>query len=214
MADVIDRRVKNIGGRRLNCKKSFNKLRLQVFAMEDPYMKISGINLRHYAVLAVLEAALLVLFAGVAFAAGSSISVIPDVSLFVQIANFLIIIWILNIILYKPIRNILIQRKEKFTNLEQNIEKLNDDTAEKDEAYMAGIRDARARGLNEKDALLKEGAEEEKKIIEQINQKAQANLAEVRENITKEAQNVRKSLNKEIDTFANAISEKILGRAV
>jgi F-type H+-transporting ATPase subunit b len=62
--------------------------------------------------------------------------------------------------------------------------------------------------------LVKEGAEEEKRIIEQINQKAQANLAEVRENITKEAQNVRESLDKEIDTFANAISEKILGRAV
>jgi F-type H+-transporting ATPase subunit b len=195
-------------------KKSFNKLGLQVFAMEDPYMKISGINLRHYAVLALFEAALLVLFAGVAFGAGSSISVIPDVSLFVQIANFLIIIWVLNIILYKPIRNILIQRKEKITSLEQNIEKLNEDTAEKDEAYLAGIKDARARGLNEKEVLVKAGAEEEKRIIEQINQKAQANLAEVRENITKEAQNVRESLNKEIDTFANAISEKILGRAV
>ena len=177
-------------------------------------MKNSGINLRHYAVLTLFEAALLVLFAGVAFGAGSSISVIPDVSLFVQIANFLIIIWVLNIILYRPIRKILIQRKEKITGLEQNIDKLNEDTAEKDEAYLAGIKDARARGLNEKEALMKEGAEEEKRIIEQINQKAQANLAEVRENITKEAQNVRESLNKEIDTFANAISEKILGRAV
>ncbi len=177
-------------------------------------MKISGINLRHYAVLALFEAALLVSFASVAFGAGSSISVIPDVSLFVQIANFLIIIWVLNIILYKPIRNILIQRKEKITSLEQNIEKLNDDTAEKDEAYLSGIKNARARGLNEKEVLVKAGAEEEKRIIAQINQKAQANLAEVRENITKEAQNVRESLNKEIDTFANAISEKILGRAV
>ena len=62
-------------------------------------MKISGINLRHYAVLTLFEVVLLVLFAGVAFGAGSSISVIPDVSLFVQIANFLIIIWVLNIIL-------------------------------------------------------------------------------------------------------------------
>ena len=177
-------------------------------------MKNSGINLRHYAVITLFEAALLVLFAGVAFGAGSSISVIPDVSLLVQIANFLIIIWVLNILLYRPIRSILIQRKEKITGLEQNIDKLNEDTAEKDEAYMAGIKDARARGLNEKEALMKEGAEEEKRIIEQINQKAQANLAEVRENIKKEAQNVRESLNKEIDTFANAISEKILGRAV
>ena len=175
-------------------------------------MKISGLNLKNYIVFILFLSLYLVSFAGVAF--GASISVIPDVSLFVQIANFLIIIWVLNIILYRPIRRILIERKKKITSLEQNVEKLNEDAAEKDEAFLAGIKDARARGLNEKEVLLKEGAEEEKKIIEQINQKAQANLAEVREKVAKDAQNVRASLHKEIDTFANAISEKILGRAV
>jgi len=116
--------------------------------------------------------------------------------------------------LYRPIRKILIERKEKITSLEQNVEKLNEDAAGKDEAFLAGIKDARTRGLKEKEVLLKEGAEEEKKIVEEINQKAQANLAEVREKIAKDAQKVRTSLHKEIDTFASAISEKILGRAV
>ena len=175
-------------------------------------MKISGLNLKNYTSFILFLALSFVSFTGVAF--GASISVIPDISLFVQIANFLIIIWILNTILYRPIRKILIQRKEKITNLEQNIEKLDEDAAEKDEAFLLGIKDARSRGLSEKDVLLKEGAEEEKKIIEQINKKAQANLAEVREKIAKDAESVRASLYKEIDTFANAISEKILGRAV
>jgi F-type H+-transporting ATPase subunit b len=180
--------------------------------MEDLYMKISGLNLKNHSVFILFLSLSLVSFSGVAF--GASISVMPDISLFVQIANFLIIIWVLNIILYRPIRNILIKRKETITNLEQNVEKLNEDAAEKDEAFLLGIKDARAKGLKEKEVLLKEGAEEEKKIVEQINQKAQANLAEVREKIAKDAQDVRTSLNKEIDTFANAISEKILGRAV
>ena len=176
-------------------------------------MKISGLNLKNYIVFILFLSLSLVSFAGVAF--GASISVMPDISLFVQIANFLIIIWVLNIILYRPIRKILIDRKENITSLEQNVEKLNEDAAGKDEAFLSGIKDARARGLNEKEVLLKEGTEEEKKkIVEQINQKAQVNLAEVREKIAKDAQSVRASLHKEIDTFANAISEKILGRAV
>ncbi len=175
-------------------------------------MKISGLNLKKHIVFILFLALSSVSFAGVAF--GAAISVMPDISLFVQIANFLIIIWLLNTILYRPIRNMLIQRKEKITSLEQNIEKLDEDTVEKDEAFLLGIKDARARGLSEKEVLLKEGAEEEKKIVEQINKKAQANLAEVREKIAKDAENVRVSLRKEIDTFANAISEKILGRAV
>ena len=43
-----------------------------------------------------------------------------DVSLFIQIANFLFLIWVLNIILYRPIRGIIRQRKEKFDKLEIN----------------------------------------------------------------------------------------------
>ena len=33
-----------------------------------------------------------------------------DGSLFIQIANFLVLIWILNIVVYRPIRKILIER--------------------------------------------------------------------------------------------------------
>ena len=44
-----------------------------------------------------------------------------DVSLLIQIINFIVLIWVLNLVLYKPIRNILIQRKEKVANLEKRL---------------------------------------------------------------------------------------------
>jgi F-type H+-transporting ATPase subunit b len=62
--------------------------------------------------------------------------------------------------------------------------------------------------------LVQTAAEEEKAIIEKINQKAQAELVEMREKIAKDAETVRATLQKEIDVFADAIGEKILGRAV
>ncbi len=174
-------------------------------------MKIVGLNRNVWIIFYFILASLW--FAGVAFGAGG-ITVIPDWTLFVQIANFLVIIWVLNIILFRPIRNILIQRKEKITSLEQNIETSDKEATEKNEAFDSGIRDARAKGLNEKNVLLKEATDEEREIIDKINQKAQADLAEVREKIAKDAEAVRASLQKEIDTFASAIGEKILGRAV
>ncbi|MGD9083083.1 MAG: ATP synthase F0 subunit B [Desulfobacterales bacterium] len=174
-------------------------------------MKIVGLNRKGWIIFYFILASLL--FAGVAFGAGG-ITVIPDWTLFVQIANFLLIVWVLNIILFRPIRNILIQRKEKITSLEQNIETSDREAQEKNEAFDSGIRDARAKGLNEKNALLNEAADEEREIIDKINQKAQADLAEVREKIAKDAEAVRASLQKEIDSFANAIGEKILGRAL
>ncbi|MGD8450170.1 MAG: ATP synthase F0 subunit B [Desulfobacterales bacterium] len=174
-------------------------------------MKIVGLNRNIWIIFYFILASLL--FTGVAFGAGG-ITVIPDWTLFVQIANFLVIIWVLNIILFRPIRNILIQRKEKITSLEQNIETSDSKAKEKNEAFDSGIRDARSKALNEKNALLQEAAEQEKEIIDKINQKAQADLAEVRKKIAKDAEAVSASLQKEIDSFASAIGEKILGRAL
>jgi F-type H+-transporting ATPase subunit b len=135
-------------------------------------------------------------------------------SLFIQIINFLFLIWILNIVLYRPIRNILRQRREKFQSLEQNIETSTSDVAEKQNTYTAGIKEARAKGLSEKEALVQAAEEEEKKLIDTINRNAQAELAAVRGRLAQEEAAVREALMKDVDVFASQIGAKILGRAV
>ena len=136
-----------------------------------------------------------------------------DGSIFIQIANFIFLIWILNIVLYKPIRKILIQRKEKIAGLDQRIDTIGKDVKEKDDAFSLGIKEAKDKGLNQKRVLLQEAADEEREIIEKINKKAQANLAEIRAKIAKDVENVSESLRQELDLFAKSISQKILGRA-
>lgn len=137
-----------------------------------------------------------------------------DGSIIIQIVNFIFLIWVLNIILYKPIRNVLLQRKERVADFEQSIEASRRDVEEKDEAFSLGIKEAKAKGLKEKESLLQVASEEERKIIEKINEKAQADIANVRVKIAEDAESARKSLQQEIDTFADAIAQKILGRAV
>jgi len=137
-----------------------------------------------------------------------------DVSLILQIINFLFLIWILNIILYKPIRDALRQRNDTISGLERNIETLNTDSRGKDDAYASGIKEARAKGLKEKEILVQEAANEEDNIIQNINKRAQEDLVEVREKISKDVENVRESLQQELGSFADAIGAKILGRDI
>lgn len=139
---------------------------------------------------------------------------IDAVSLTIQIINFIFLVWILNLILYRPIRKILIQRKEKIDGLEQGIKSGINDAREKETAFTTGIRSARADGMKKKEALLDVAAQEEKNILNRISEKAQADLAEAKAQITAEADTVRASLAAELDVFANAICEKILGRAI
>jgi F-type H+-transporting ATPase subunit b len=145
---------------------------------------------------------------------GGGVTVMPDWSVGIQIVNFLLISWILNLILYRPIRNILRQRKEKIERLELSIATYNEDAREKDEAFASGIKEARAKGLKEKEALLLAGAEEEKKMIAQVNAKAQAELSATREKIARETRTVKASLQEKVDEFAADICQKILGRAI
>lgn len=137
-----------------------------------------------------------------------------DLSVVIQIVNFIFLIFALNIVLFKPIRNILIKRKQKVDGLEQGVEALNSDAKEKDDAFIAGIKAARAKGLKEKEILLQEASEEEKKIVDKITKKAQAELTEIREKIAVEADDVRKALLEQVDDYATTIGQKILGRAV
>ena len=137
-----------------------------------------------------------------------------DRSLVIQIVNFVFLIWILNIVLYKPIRKVLLQRKEKISGLEKSIQTSLRDATEKDESIAAGIKLARENGLKQREALLNEAEAEEKEIIQAVHRKAQEDLAAIREKIISDADKVRVSLQQEIDGFARAISQKILGRPI
>lgn len=179
-------------------------------------MKCAVCNQRLPLMLPISAALLLLLTIDSVIAAegGGGLTVIPDWTFLLQMANFLFLIWILNLILYKPIRNVLKQRQQKVSGLEESITACQKDVKDKEDAFMAAIRDARAKGMKQKEALMAEAAEEEKRIIAKINETAQADLAKVREKIVEDAEAVRNSLMQEIDSFAEAIGHKILGRAL
>jgi F-type H+-transporting ATPase subunit b len=136
-----------------------------------------------------------------------------DGSLVLQIVNFLLLIWILNMVLYKPIRKILLERNDKMTGLQADIDGSANEVQDKEAAYAEGVKKARAEGQKEKEALMQVAAEEEKAIIGKINESAQAELKEVKEKIAQEIGGVKAALEEEVDAFADAIGKKILGRA-
>jgi F-type H+-transporting ATPase subunit b len=120
----------------------------------------------------------------------------------------------MNVLVYKPIRKILVDRKQKIDGLEETIDGLHGDAQKSENDYAMGIREARVKGLEEKTSLINVAESEEKQIIERINQKASEELANIKSKITKDIDEVRTSLQKDVDSFVEAIGQKILGRSV
>jgi F-type H+-transporting ATPase subunit b len=135
-----------------------------------------------------------------------------DASLFLQIINFLLLIWIMNMVAYKPIRKILLARKATVNGLQSDIDGAAESVQEKADAYADGVRQARVAGQKEKEALMQAATDEEKEIIGKINASTQAELKTVKEKIAEDVVAVKATLEKEIDAFADAIGQKILGR--
>lgn len=134
-------------------------------------------------------------------------------TVWVQIANFLILIFVLNIVCYKPIRKILLARKEKIDSLNNGIDSASREAQEKDMAFGQGLKEARSKGQAEKEALMQAASDEEKAIIAKINEKAREDLAAIKSQIAKDTDAVKSVLEKDVDSFADAITQKILGRA-
>jgi len=141
------------------------------------------------------------------------ITVIPDISLVYQMINFLVLLFVLNLVLYKPIRNVLLERKAKIQDMQNGAEKATSDLVAGEDAYKNGLKHARSEGLKEKEAFIEEASKEETEIIDKINKKAQANLAEIKQQVAEQTEQARKALEGEVEAYANAIGEKILGRA-
>jgi F-type H+-transporting ATPase subunit b len=137
-----------------------------------------------------------------------------DYSLFIQIVNFVVLIFILNAIFYKPIRKILLERKKKIQGYEEGIQQLHDDAAESEKTFQKTVGEAKTKGFQEKEALRQAGQEEEQRLLDEINEKAQADLEAVRAQIAKDAEAAKVSLRGETEAFSAAIAQKILGRAV
>jgi F-type H+-transporting ATPase subunit b len=141
------------------------------------------------------------------------ITVIPDISLVYQMINFLILLFVLNLVLYKPIRNVLLERKAKIEGMQKGAQKASSDLVAGEDTYKDGLKQARSKGLKEKETFIEEASKEEKEIIDRINKKAQANLAEIKKQVADETGQARKVLEGEVAAYAKAIGEKILGRA-
>lgn len=137
-----------------------------------------------------------------------------DLSLLIQIANFLLLLFFLNIFLYRPIRRILDRRREETNSLQKTIEDYRDRSQKNEEGIEEGVVQARKAGFEEKETLKDEALVKEKSILHQ----AASSVEEKKENADRELgrkiADVRKNLEAQVAGFSQELAEKILGRSI
>lgn len=137
-----------------------------------------------------------------------------DFSLFVQIANFLLLLLLMNIFLFKPIRKILARRKEEINSLEGTIEGYQNRSDQDEKGIEEGTILARKEGHKEKENLKGQGLELEKGVLQKANSSAEEKIGNAKQEIENKITDVRKALEDQVASFSEELAEKILGRSI
>ena len=135
-------------------------------------------------------------------------------TLFVQIANFLVLLFLLNIIVYKPIRKIMGQRREEMSTAEKRIADLLDRYSQLSEQLEQNIAAARKDGFKEKEDCKNKGRDEESKMVQSAIDSVGEKISKTREDIERNMAGLRQTLDKEVSLFSQELAEKVLGRSI
>lgn len=134
-----------------------------------------------------------------------------DMTILIQLVNFLITIVVLNYLLIKPVREQIAARSSLTAAYMADIEKFTADASEKISGYESALSEARAKAALTRDAIKAEGVATEQQLIEAAHSEASSYLQSSREETAREAKAAMDSLLKQVNTFATQAINKILG---
>ncbi len=137
-----------------------------------------------------------------------------DSTVFIQLINFLLLIWILNQVLYKPILRMLDRRKEILDKAQEEVKSVQETIDRRVAEYEEKIRAAKMEAMGQKGDLAKEGAEAAKVITDKAKGEISGMMGEFQAKLEKELASVRELLRNQTQRISSEIAEKVLGRSI
>ncbi|MBI5249002.1 MAG: ATP synthase F0 subunit B [Desulfomonile tiedjei] len=135
-------------------------------------------------------------------------------TLFIQLINFLALLFILNAILYKPILAKMREREAQIRKDREKALELEENVRLQENQHQEALAKARQTAAQEKAALIAEAKKKESAILDKARTEASRIVDDMKAAIQAEASEVRKTLKAQMTPLAESITEKILGRAV
>lgn len=137
-----------------------------------------------------------------------------DITLVIQVINMIVLMFILNRVLYTPVRNILKERSEKLRGMQDDISKFEKSAQLRQEEVDAKMAQAsgRAKAALESARAGAQAAGDEK--LAAIKAEAVAAKDEKLAALKADIETAKASLQDGMDGFANEMASKILGRSL
>jgi F-type H+-transporting ATPase subunit b len=142
------------------------------------------------------------------------VTVIPDYTLFIQMGLFLSLIFVLNILLYKPILSIIERRKKQLEESENEIKLFNESVEKRVAEYEDKLRQAKIKGSELKKEIIQEGVNQAKNIVDVVRNEIPVLTRDFQQKMDKEVEKAKLILDSHSKELSLEIARKVLGRPV
>ena len=137
-----------------------------------------------------------------------------DVSMVVVVLNFLLLLFILKVVLYQPLKDMLTEREGKVS---ADIDEANKSKEEakklvltKEEEYKQAVVEARKL----RDDIRKEAEFDAEKILQQAYENRKSIVAETEVQLSHEKQKIKQQLQAELASLVSGLTGKVLGQKI
>ena len=114
-----------------------------------------------------------------------------DMSFLFQFVNFLLLMLVLNLFLFKPIRKVLVDRNAEITGAKEKTAAVDKEVQEKFALYETRMREIKASATDERSVLKKAAQAEEAAILDKARKEATDTLCTIKNKVAKEAADAR-----------------------
>ena len=135
-----------------------------------------------------------------------------NATLVIQVIHFLILVYILNRLIFRPILRLMDERDGHIEKTKKRVDEALDKTEVLKESCVSRVHEARNDATRERTELRETGIAETKELLERFKEKTAVIRAETDKEAEKEIAMARPLMHDQVIVLAEGIIEKLLGR--
>ena len=135
-----------------------------------------------------------------------------DWTLGALLINFLVLVFLLNVVLFRPIRKALKERQARLDAQTADISLMETQGQGLDSEIKDKLAAARREGAGARESLKEEGVAAETSLLAEVKREADLEWSRVEQKIKDDMARAREALKAQAQSFAQLLASKILGR--
>jgi F-type H+-transporting ATPase subunit b len=135
-----------------------------------------------------------------------------NLTIVIQILQFLIVVFVLNRLLFRPISQVIDEREGKISTWEENTRNLKETASLKLENYEKQLRKERVQARESQEQLNQELKQKEEENLRAVSEEAAQIVASTQQALAEERERLRLELRHQATELSQILVEKVLGR--